>query len=173
MWQLPTGKEARLGEGAPRYQRHHPQRTLLYRLVNEYYSAFLERLTVEGRTVPGYVRREFEEYLRCGRLEHGSGSQRVSSMPGTARSRLVRLSPQARKPIVESKLLQPGGRSGYWPEGRRGAGIGAIPANWNGRTAVCREISPPIIENGEASYGPTGPGIGEKALYSAYTPGGC
>ena len=71
MWQLPTGKEARLGEGAPRYQRHHPQRTLLYRLVNEYYPAFLERLTVEGRTVPGYVRQEFEEYLRCGRLEHG------------------------------------------------------------------------------------------------------
>ena len=70
MWQLP-GREARLDAGAPPYQRHRPERTLLYRLVDEYYPAFLEQLTVEGRSVPGYVRREFEAYLQCGRLEHG------------------------------------------------------------------------------------------------------
>ncbi len=28
-------------------------------------------MTREGRPLPGYVRREFDEFLRCGRLEHG------------------------------------------------------------------------------------------------------
>ncbi len=28
-------------------------------------------MTCEGRPLPGHVRREFGEFLRCGRLEHG------------------------------------------------------------------------------------------------------
>ena len=28
-------------------------------------------LAAQGRALPGYVQREFEEYLKCGRLEHG------------------------------------------------------------------------------------------------------
>ena len=38
-------------------------------LINHFLVA---ALAAEGREVPGYVAREFEEYLRCGRLEHGS-----------------------------------------------------------------------------------------------------
>ena len=37
MLQLPAGKEASLGEGAPQYVRHRPERTLLYQLIEEYF----------------------------------------------------------------------------------------------------------------------------------------
>ena len=53
------------------YQRHRPEQTLFYELVAEHYPAFLERMACEGRALPDYVRREFDELLRCGRLEHG------------------------------------------------------------------------------------------------------
>jgi ribosomal protein S27E len=58
-------------EGAGRYQRHRPEQTLLYQIVEEYYPAFTTHLTEQGRELPGYVQREFEDYLKCGRLEHG------------------------------------------------------------------------------------------------------
>lgn len=32
---------------------------------------FLARIEADGRTLPQFVRREFEDYLKCGRLEHG------------------------------------------------------------------------------------------------------
>ena len=56
---------------AGRYQRHRPGQTLLYRIVDEYYPAFAAHLAEQGRELPGYVQREFEDYLKCGRLEHG------------------------------------------------------------------------------------------------------
>ncbi|MDN5938380.1 MAG: IS91 family transposase [Salinisphaera sp.] len=56
---------------ARRYQRHHPEQTLLYRIVEAHYPAFLEQMAREGRSLPYYVQREFDEFLRCGRLEHG------------------------------------------------------------------------------------------------------
>jgi hypothetical protein len=58
-------------EDAGRYQRHRPEQTLLYQIVEEYYPAFTTHLTERGRELPGYVQREFEDYLKCGRLEHG------------------------------------------------------------------------------------------------------
>ena len=71
MLQLPTGREASRGERAPQYERHRPEQTLLYQLVEEYYPAFEAQWAVEGRVLPDYVRQEFDEYLKCGRLEHG------------------------------------------------------------------------------------------------------
>jgi len=71
MLALPTGREASSGGGAARYERHRPERTLLYRLVLEYYPAFKAHLAVQGTVLPGYVEQEFEDYLKCGRLEHG------------------------------------------------------------------------------------------------------
>jgi hypothetical protein len=56
---------------AGRYQRHRPEQTLLYRIVDEYYPAFTAHLAAQGRELPGYVQREFEDYLQCGRLECG------------------------------------------------------------------------------------------------------
>jgi hypothetical protein len=58
--------------GAPEhYQRHRPEQTLLYQVIVQHYPAFLARLTAEGRTLPLFVRREFEAYFKCGLLEHG------------------------------------------------------------------------------------------------------
>ncbi len=71
MLRLPAGREASRGEGAPQYQRHRPERTLLYQLVERYYPVFETQWAAEGRILPDYVRQEFEEYLKCGRLEHG------------------------------------------------------------------------------------------------------
>jgi ribosomal protein S27E len=71
MQPLPAGREAGPGDGVPGYQRHHPERTLLYQLVDQYYPAFADLMAAQGRPLPEYVQREFEDYLKCGRLEHG------------------------------------------------------------------------------------------------------
>ena len=71
MLQLPVGREASSGDGVSRYERHRPERTLLYQLIEEYYPVFETQWAAEGRVLPDYVRREFEEYLKCGCLEHG------------------------------------------------------------------------------------------------------
>ena len=54
-----------------RYQRHRPEQTLFYHIVDEYYPAFAALMAEQGRELPGYVQREFEDYLQCGRLEYG------------------------------------------------------------------------------------------------------
>ena len=71
MQPLPAGREAGPGDGVPGYQRHRPERTLLYQLVDQYYPAFVDLMAAQGRPLPEYVQREFEDYLKCGRLEHG------------------------------------------------------------------------------------------------------
>ena len=66
-----TARIARAGSGAFRYQRHQPEKMLLYQLVLKHYPDFRRQLAEEGRVLPDYVQREFEDYLKCGRLEHG------------------------------------------------------------------------------------------------------
>ena len=53
------------------YQHHRSEQTLLYRIVDKYYPAFTAHLAEQGSGLPGYVQREFEDHLKCGRLEHG------------------------------------------------------------------------------------------------------
>ena len=53
---------------APRRCRGTPPR--LYRTVEAYWPEFRERAQEQGG-LPKFVVKEFEEYLRCGRLEHG------------------------------------------------------------------------------------------------------
>ena len=36
-----------------------------------HYPAFVKHLAARERTLPAHVVREFEDYLKCGRLEHG------------------------------------------------------------------------------------------------------
>ena len=67
----PAGTEARVGESVYRYERHRPEQTLLYQLVEQYYPAFEAELATQGKELPEYVQREFEDYLKCGRLEGG------------------------------------------------------------------------------------------------------
>jgi len=71
MLPLPAGREAGSGVGAARYERHRPERTLLYHFVQEYYPAFKTHLAEQGSELPGYVEQEFGDYLKCGQLEHG------------------------------------------------------------------------------------------------------
>ena len=71
MLQLPAGREASRGERAPQYESHRPEQTLLYQLIEEYYPAFEAQWAAEGRVLPDYARQEYEECLKCGRLEHG------------------------------------------------------------------------------------------------------
>ena len=54
-----------------RYARHRPEETLLYRIVEQHCGAFYEHLSERDTVLPGFVRDEFDAYLRCGRLEHG------------------------------------------------------------------------------------------------------
>ena len=56
---------------APRYERHRPEQTPLYALVEEHFPRFLQRLEAEGVSLPDFVIEEFKAYLKCGRLEYG------------------------------------------------------------------------------------------------------
>ncbi len=56
---------------APTYAHHVSEPTLLSALVQAHYPDFIARLTAEDRSLPTYVRAEFEAFLRCGVLEHG------------------------------------------------------------------------------------------------------
>ncbi len=53
------------------YVRHRPEATLLYQIVQEYWPEFQAELASHGRFLPAYVTKEFDEYLKCGRLEYG------------------------------------------------------------------------------------------------------
>ena len=57
--------------GAYHYQRHQPEQTLLYLLIEQHYPVFSTHLAEQVRGLPEYVQREFEDYLKCSRLEHG------------------------------------------------------------------------------------------------------
>ena len=56
---------------APMYERHRPEQTPLYALIEEHFPRFLERLEAEGVSLPHFVKEEFKAYLTCGRLEYG------------------------------------------------------------------------------------------------------
>ena len=64
-------RKADTRNGKWNYERRRPEQTLLYRLVAEHYPRFLALLADQGRSLPHYVQREFDDFLRCGILEHG------------------------------------------------------------------------------------------------------
>ncbi len=66
-----ANRQASPSPGTHRYQRHRPEQTLLYRIVQQHYPALVDQLAAQGATLPKYVGREFDAYLQCGRLEHG------------------------------------------------------------------------------------------------------
>ena len=71
---MPSAAPARSSEPearVQRYERHRPGQTLLYRIVEQHYPAFVEHMARRGRPLPDYVQAEFQSYLKCGQLEHG------------------------------------------------------------------------------------------------------
>jgi len=91
------------------YQCHRPEQTLLYRIVDEYYPAFAAHLAEQGRDLPGYVQREFEDYLKCGRLEHGFLRVRCESCHAEHLVAFTAANEEASAPVA--------GR-GAWPRAR-------------------------------------------------------
>jgi hypothetical protein len=71
MEQNSAGLEASAATKEFRYARRRPEQTLLYQLVERYYPELAELMADQGRPLPRYVCREFDEYLKCGRLEYG------------------------------------------------------------------------------------------------------
>jgi ribosomal protein S27E len=63
-------KDARK-EGTVKYERYKPEQTLLYQIIEKYYPQFLNHMGQQDKDLPKYVRSEFKEYLKCGRLEYG------------------------------------------------------------------------------------------------------
>lgn len=53
------------------YARHKPEQTLLYQTIKRYWPELQSHLNETGKFLPWHVIREFDEYLECGRLEHG------------------------------------------------------------------------------------------------------
>ena len=60
-------------KGAPvHYERHRPEQSTLYRLVQQHCASFLEQAErAAGAKVPRFVQDEFEAFLKCGILAHG------------------------------------------------------------------------------------------------------
>ena len=50
------------GPGNTVYERHQPEQTLLYQLVEAHFSALVEQLAQQGKSLPDHVHREFEAY---------------------------------------------------------------------------------------------------------------
>ena len=54
------------------YQRHEPEKTTLYKLIQTNWLTFQEQVQYDmGYPLPDFVIKEFDEYLRCGILVHG------------------------------------------------------------------------------------------------------
>jgi ribosomal protein S27E len=56
---------------SPNYERHPPEQTLLYQLVEQHYPALKASLEAQGQNLPRYIQQEFDDFLQCGRLEYG------------------------------------------------------------------------------------------------------
>ncbi len=51
--------------------RHYPERGLVYRTVETYWPIFLQEQARVGKTLPIFIRDEFEKFLKCGIPEYG------------------------------------------------------------------------------------------------------
>ena len=56
---------------ADSYERHRPEQGLFYRVIDTYWPIFLREQGRVGKTIPIFIRDEFEKFLKCGIPEHG------------------------------------------------------------------------------------------------------
>ena len=54
------------------YTRRVPENTSLYKAVKKYFPRFVQRVQLEGKSLPSFVHKTFRKYLKCGRLIYGS-----------------------------------------------------------------------------------------------------
>ena len=71
--QLTLQQPRRAPDGAPvHYERHRPEQTTLYRLVQQHAATFIaETEAAAGADLPQFVKDEFDAFLECGILAHG------------------------------------------------------------------------------------------------------
>ena len=62
---------ARSPTTTPGYYRHQPEQTELYSVIARHYPRFVNEIERSGGYLPKFVRQEFEDFLKCGLLEHG------------------------------------------------------------------------------------------------------
>ena len=54
------------------YQPHQPEKTTLYKLIQEHLLSFYQHIDNEQeKDIPDFVKKEFESFLKCGLLAHG------------------------------------------------------------------------------------------------------
>ena len=58
-------------EGSAAYAPREPERTVLYRVLQDHLESFLERAQADGRNLPSFVVRELRGFLRCGIRAYG------------------------------------------------------------------------------------------------------
>ena len=63
--------ERRSTGSSHRYQRHQPENTSLYPIVERHLSPMRDELQRHEAPLPRFVLTEFQDYLRCGQLEYG------------------------------------------------------------------------------------------------------
>ena len=63
----------RAPDGAPlHYERHRPEQTTLYRLVQQHAASFIANTEAStGSELPRFIKEEFDAFLECGILAHG------------------------------------------------------------------------------------------------------
>lgn len=63
----------RAPDGAPlHYERHRPEQTTLYRLVQQHAASFIAHTEAStGSELPRFIKDEFDAFLECGILAHG------------------------------------------------------------------------------------------------------
>ena len=74
----------------PPHERHRPEKTLLYRIIDRHYPEFRAYMEEQERSLPYHVQKEFDEYLKCGRLEPSEGHTQCIRFAHGAGSRLYR-----------------------------------------------------------------------------------
>ena len=67
------GRAHRAPDSAPvHYERHCPEQTTLYRLVQQHAATFIAQAeAAAGADLPQFVKDEFDAFLECGILAHG------------------------------------------------------------------------------------------------------
>ena len=70
--QGPASTKAKCG-----YARHRPEDTVLYNIVEQHAPSFFQALGEQGASLPGFVRDEFDAFVRCGQIGRASCRERV------------------------------------------------------------------------------------------------
>ena len=81
------------------YQRHEPEKTVLYKIVSEHLEEFLGEIHDHyDKPLPKHVEKELREYLECGLLQHGFAKAVCKACGRTICSTSKRIEARARAP---------------------------------------------------------------------------